>query len=85
MRDKGVVDNECVGPKCSSRGKDAADAAHLEATVSTVGFGVGFAGLITSAIWYAVDRNRRDAHLMPRRGWSVIAISPAVVGVARAF
>jgi hypothetical protein len=85
LRDKHVVDDECIGPKCSPRGKDAADAAGLEATVSTVGFGVGFAGLITSAILYAVDGSRGDARATPRRGWSVIAISPAVVGVGGAF
>ena len=85
LRDKRVVDAECIGAACSPRGKDAADAAHLEATVSTVGFGVGFAGLITSAILYAVDRSHGDARVTPRRGWSVIAISPAVVGVGGAF
>ena len=85
IRDKRTVDNECTGPACSPRGKDAADAARLEATVSTIGFGVGFAGLITSAILYAVDGSRADARVTPRRGWSVVAISPAVVGVGAAF
>ncbi len=85
IRDKRTVDKECTGAACSPRGKDAADASSLEATVSTVGFGVGFAGLITSAILYAVDGSRGDARATPRRGWSVIAISPAVVGIGGAF
>jgi hypothetical protein len=85
IRDKRTVDHECKGAACSQRGKDAADASSLEATVSTVGFGVGFAGLITSAILYAVDSSHGDARVTPRRGWSVIAISPAVVGVGGAF
>ncbi len=85
IRDKRVVDDECTGPGCTKRGKDAADTARVEATVSTVGFAVGFAGLITSAILYAVDSSHSNtASAAPRRTWAV-AITPTSVGVGGAF
>ena len=84
IRDKRIVDNECTGARCSSRGKDAADTARVEATVSTVGFAIGFGGLVTSAILYAFDSSHGIAAATPRRTWSV-AISPTSVGVGGAF
>ena len=90
IRDKGVVDDECIGPACSARGNDAAKAARLEATVSTVGFTVGLAGAVATAIVYIADSGRsRDASLSGvrarERRWSVVGISPGVLGVGGTF
>jgi hypothetical protein len=85
LRDKGVVDSDCNGPACTSRGKDAADAAKTEATVSTIGFGVGLAGLVSSVIIYLADTPRTVARAPRSKSFSVIAISPTAVGIAGAF
>jgi hypothetical protein len=45
LQRKSIVDQECSGNRCSSAGKDAADSGKTFGTVSTVGFGVGLAGL----------------------------------------
>jgi hypothetical protein len=86
LRDKSIVDGDCNGPACTTqRGKDAADAAKTEATVSTVGFGVGVAGLVSSVIIYLVDTPRTEARTTQSKGVSVVAISPTVLGLAGAF
>jgi hypothetical protein len=85
LRDKGVVDSDCMGPACTARGKDAADAARTEATVSTIGFGVGLAGLVSSVIIYLADTQRADARAVQPKRWSVVATSPTAVGIAGAF
>ena len=85
IRDKNVVDGACNGLACSARGKDAASAAKTEATVSTIGFGVGLAGLVSSVIIYLADTQRADARAVQPKRWSVVAISPTAVGVAGAF
>ncbi len=84
LRDKHVVDDQCTGPACSMRGKDSADAGKTEATVSTIGFGVGLAGLVSSVIIYLADSPRAAARAEPPKSWSV-AISPTSVGVVGAF
>ena len=84
IRDKNVVDGACNGLACSARGKDAASAAKTEATVSTIGFGVGLAGLVSSVIIYLTDTPRADARAVPKH-WSVVATSPTAVGVAGVF
>jgi hypothetical protein len=90
IRDKGVVNDACKGPACTARGNDAAKAARLEATVSTVGFGVGLAGAIATAIVYIVDSGRSSDASLPgarasARRWSLVGISPGVLGVGGAF
>lgn len=84
LRDKHIVDTDCHGPACTTRGKDAADAGKTEATVSTVGFGVGLAGLVGSVIIYLVDSPGTAARAEAPKSWSV-AISPTSVGVVGAF
>ena len=85
LRDKNIVDENCAGPACNARGKDAADAAKPEATVSTVGFGVGVAGLVSSVIIYLADTPHAEARAVQPRRWSVVAISPTLLGVTGAF
>jgi len=83
LRDKDVVDGECLGLACSARGKDAADAARVEATVSTFGFAAGAAGVLTAAIVYLAGRPEHET--ATQRGFSVVAVSPTAVGVVGAF
>jgi hypothetical protein len=44
-----VVEEHCAGTLCDQEGMDADDDAHLAATLSTVGFGVGIAGVGVAA------------------------------------
>lgn len=85
LRDSGVVHDECSGRACSQRGKDAADAARLEATVSTIGLGVGLAGVVATTIVYLADSGSTPARVAAPKRWSVVAISPSVLGVGGAF
>ncbi len=86
LRDKSTVNDKCSGPACSQQGKDAADAAKLESTVSTVGFAVGVAGVIATVIVYVADAGRSgSAQAAPASRFSVVAIAPGVLGVGGAF
>ncbi len=86
LRDKSTVDGNCNGSACRNEsGKAAADAAKTEATVSTVGFGVGLAGLVSSVIIYLADTQHVEARVAQPRRWSVVAISPTAISVVGAF
>ena len=51
MGKKSTADSECPTPTtCSPTGKQAADSGKSLALVSTIGFGVGAAGLISGAV-----------------------------------
>jgi len=50
---KAVVKDNCMGVFCNHAGKEAADAGKRFALVSTVGFGVGLAGVVTSIVLIA--------------------------------
>jgi hypothetical protein len=50
MERKGVVDDNCDGATCNGAGKDAADTGLLLAHLSTIGFGVGVAGIATGVV-----------------------------------
>jgi hypothetical protein len=47
---KGTVNRECDGALCSQPGLDAAEAGKRDALVSTLGFGVGIAGLTAGIV-----------------------------------
>ncbi|MGK4008190.1 hypothetical protein WMF31_36570 [Sorangium sp. So ce1036] len=47
---KSVIEAQCDGTVCTREGKEAADAAKLPGTLSTVGFGVGAAGLAAGVV-----------------------------------
>ena len=86
LRDKSTVDDKCTGRACSQQGFDAADAAKLESTVSTVGFAVGAAGIIATVIVYVADACRGgSAQAAPASRFSVVAIAPGVLGLGGAF
>lgn len=50
LQKKNVVDSHCIDTRCDAAGKEAADSARPLALVSTVGFGLGAAGLISGAV-----------------------------------
>ncbi len=47
---KSTIEDNCVDTLCNSTGKEAADSAKTLGLVSTIGFGVGAAGLATAAV-----------------------------------
>jgi hypothetical protein len=47
---KGTIEDNCEGTRCNAAGKEAADSAKSLGLVSTIGFGVGIAGLATAAV-----------------------------------
>lgn len=51
---KSKVDAACSGTRCPPSTKDDVDAGRSAATISTIGFAVGAAGLITAAVGYFV-------------------------------
>jgi hypothetical protein len=58
LKQKSIVDDNCLGLSCNSNGKAAADSGRTFATVSTVGFGVGVVGLATGFVfWLAPPKN----------------------------
>lgn len=52
---KATIDDNCVATRCNAAGKDAAESAQTLGLVSTVGFGVGIAGLATAAVLFFTD------------------------------
>jgi hypothetical protein len=50
IRKKATVDSHCEGALCDHEGKLAGDAGKRFATMSTIGFGLGIAGLGTAAV-----------------------------------
>ena len=47
---KSTIEDECPEHQCSPKGRDAVDSARTTGLISTIGFGVGIAGVATSAI-----------------------------------
>jgi hypothetical protein len=55
---KGVVDDNCVDLDCNSEGKAAADRGKTLALVSTIGFGVGIAGVVAGTVLVAIPARK---------------------------
>jgi hypothetical protein len=81
---KGTVEDNCEGTRCNATGKDAADSAQSLGTVSTIGFGVGIAGLATAAMLALTEpKSPNEA-----RTWTPLVAQQKdglVVGLARAW
>jgi hypothetical protein len=78
MSKKRTVDEYCTGSVCNSEGKSAADSGMALGTVSTVGFGVGAASLVTAlVVWLAIPDAVSEE--VGRQGWW-----PAVGGSGQA-
>ena len=61
---KATIDAQCVDVNCSPEGLHAADAAQVAGLVSSIGFGVGAAGLVAGGILLLISprTTSRDGH-----------------------
>jgi hypothetical protein len=81
---KNTIEDNCTGTRCNAEGKDAADGAQSLGLVSTIGFGVGIAGLATAAVLLLTDSKSTPA----ARSWTPLIADRnggVVVGLARAW
>jgi hypothetical protein len=79
---KATIDDNCAGTRCNAEGKDAADSAQSLGLVSTIGFGVGIAGLATAAVLFFTEPKSAVA----TRTWSPLVADRSggvVVGFER--
>jgi hypothetical protein len=75
---KSTIDDHCDGPRCDAEGKDAADSAQTTGLVSTIGFGVGIAGLAAGTVLLLTAPKKQEASA---RGWTpTIALGPRGAG-----
>ncbi len=84
LQKKRVVDDNCVSSSCNANGLDAANAGRTFGIASTIGFGVGLAGLAAAvALWFAAPPNQVAER--GRRNWSPIVAgngrSAALLGI----
>ncbi len=83
---KSVVDENCAGAACNAEGKEAADSGQRLGLVSTVGFGVGIAGVGVAAILFATSSKAPAQEKAAR--WApaaVIGSDGALIGLVGAF
>lgn len=66
---KGTIDTHCVDTTCDQTGLDAAHSSKTLGVVSTIGFGVGAAGIVLAFVLLATDKGASPPHA---------AIRPAV-------
>jgi hypothetical protein len=81
---KGTIEDNCDSTRCNAAGKDAADSAQSLGLVSTIGFGVGLAGLATAAVLLFTEPKPSAAS----RTWSPLIADRSggvVVGLQRAW
>lgn len=83
VHEKGIVNDECKGTICSARGKRAADFGKADGLVSTVGFGVGIAGLAISTVMLL--RPSRPASSAADYRLPALAVTPRSITVTGAF
>jgi hypothetical protein len=67
---KGTIEDNCTDTRCNAAGKDAADSAHSLGLVSTIGFGVGIAGLATAAVLFFTEPKASASASASTRSWS---------------
>jgi hypothetical protein len=81
---KGTIEDNCEGTRCNAAGKEAADSAKSLGLVSTIGFGVGIAGLATAAVLVLTEPKSAAA----ARAWAPLVADRSggvVVGLQRAW
>jgi hypothetical protein len=81
---KGTIEDNCVGTRCNAAGKDAADGAQSLGLVSTIGFGVGIAGLATAAVLFFTEPKAQSS----ARTWTPVVADRSggvVIGLARTW
>jgi hypothetical protein len=74
---KSTIEEHCLGTVCDAEGKAAADDAKLPGLLSTVGFGVGIAGLTAGiALWWT-EPSPGEVGGSPRGVRAMVDIGPA--------
>lgn len=85
LQKKGDADSECKDLACSSDGMKAVEDGRSHALISTIGFGVGAAGLLTGIILFATSGGSTPEQKSSKAGWRPVAGSmgtrDALVGV----
>jgi hypothetical protein len=87
LNQKSIVKDNCQGTDCNATGKTAADTGKTEALASTVGFGVGIAGLAAMIVIHFTDAggSTRSGEVGTRPGVTSVAVGPTGVSVGGAF
>jgi len=73
---KSTIDDHCNGNKCDQEGLDAADSAKSLGLVSTIGFGVGVAGLAVATVLLVTGKSDDAAQDRAARFTPVVAGTP---------
>lgn len=68
LGEKSTIDESCTGTVCSQEGLDAADSASTLGLLSTIGFGVGIAGVATAVVLVVTEPSPATASALPRIG-----------------
>jgi hypothetical protein len=68
LGEKSTIDETCTGTVCSQEGLDAADSASTLGLLSTIGFGVGIAGVATAIVLVVTEPSPATAAALPRIG-----------------
>jgi hypothetical protein len=87
MSQKKTIDNHCVGKVCDQQGYDAVGSIKTTGLISTVGFGVGVAGLAVGGflLWYQSGKGKERTS--PAAWTPVVELAPGVgyAGIGRAW
>jgi hypothetical protein len=81
---KSTIEDNCAGTRCNPQGTDAAESAQTLGLISTVGFGVGIAGLATAAVLFFTEPKSPAA----ARTWTPVVADRnggVVIGLARTW
>jgi hypothetical protein len=73
MSNKKTVDDNCDGQECNASGMEAADRGTMLGNVSTVGFGVGIAGVATGIVLWLAAPRAKTSETGQRRWQPVVA------------
>lgn len=65
---KSVIEEHCQGNICDAEGKAAADASKLPGLLSTIGFGIGAAGIAAGAVLWLTDSSGSAGTGQVKRG-----------------
>jgi hypothetical protein len=86
LGEKGTIEDNCVDTRCNATGKKAADRAQSLGLASTIGFGVGIAGLATAAVLLLTEPTGRSGS-SARSFTPLVAQRPGgvVIGLERAW
>jgi hypothetical protein len=82
---KSTLDSHCFNKVCPSSEQSDIDSLDTKATVSTVGFGVGIAGVAVGALFLGISHSEASAELEPRRPTVSPWIGLGSAGVKGAF